>query len=43
VARFDHRKPVSIADLMVEADQAMYAHKRVRPRSRVAVGGGSQC
>jgi diguanylate cyclase (GGDEF)-like protein len=43
VARFDHRKPVSIADLMVEADQAMYAQKRSRPRSRVAVGGGSQC
>lgn len=43
VARFDHRNPVSIADLMVEADQAMYAQKHGRPRSRIAAGGGPQC
>jgi diguanylate cyclase (GGDEF)-like protein len=30
VARFDHRNPLSIADLMAQADQAMYEHKRAR-------------
>lgn len=43
VARFDHRKPISIADLMAEADKAMYAQKRGRSRSRIAVGGGIPC
>lgn len=43
VARFDFRKPVTIADLMAEADKAMYAQKRGRPRSHVAAGGDSPC
>jgi GGDEF domain-containing protein len=30
VARFDHRNPLSIAELMAQADQAMYEHKRTR-------------
>jgi diguanylate cyclase (GGDEF)-like protein len=44
VARFDHGKPTSITDLMAQADQAMYAQKRGRLRSRIAVvGGGYPC
>jgi diguanylate cyclase (GGDEF)-like protein len=35
LARFDPRQPVSLLDLMAEADSAMYRQKRSRPR-RVA-------
>lgn len=34
VARFDHRTPESIAELMARADQAMYERKRTRRRLR---------
>jgi diguanylate cyclase (GGDEF)-like protein len=37
VARFDHGKPISIRDLMAQADQAMYEQKRGRSSSRIAV------
>jgi diguanylate cyclase (GGDEF)-like protein len=44
VARFDHRNPTSIAELMAQADQAMYEHKRTqRNLQTVAVETGSPC
>lgn len=43
VARFDCAKHASIRDLMAAADEAMYAQKRARPRSRVAAGGNYSC
>lgn len=36
VARFDHRNMTSISELMIQADQAMYKQKRVRPNPRAA-------
>lgn len=42
VARFDHDKPASIRELMARADHAMYAQKRSKPVTRVAVGAGHQ-
>jgi diguanylate cyclase (GGDEF)-like protein len=35
VARFDHRYPTSIRDLMAQADEAMYEQKRNRPAPRM--------
>ena len=35
VARFDHRNPASLAELMAQADLAMYEDKRARSNSRI--------
>jgi diguanylate cyclase (GGDEF)-like protein len=35
VARFDHDNPVSIDELMAQADQAMYGQKRSRSKLRI--------
>ena len=44
VARFDHRNPTSFAELIAQADQAMYEQKRTRSNLRiVAPATGSPC
>lgn len=42
VARFDHNKPASIKELMAQADQDMYAHKRRRSSFRITVPARSE-
>jgi diguanylate cyclase (GGDEF)-like protein len=43
LARFDHANPSSIRQLLLRADQAMYAQKRSRTPLRVATGAGYLC
>lgn len=43
VARFDHHNPAPIVELIAQADQAMYKHKRGQPSFRTAEARISAC